>query len=98
MSVVPPLPLKPARRRRTRLWSKDPKRSAKVAGLIYTTDDQPGILRLRHSKSFRYVDADKKPIRDVENPTPNPLAGDPPSLGKSVDKSVGKWTLAGDRL
>ncbi|MDQ1087045.1 MULTISPECIES: DNA topoisomerase IB [unclassified Siphonobacter] len=66
MSVVPPLPLKPARRRRTRLWSKDPKRSAKVAGLIYTTDDQPGILRLRHSKSFRYVDADKKPIRDVE--------------------------------
>lgn len=66
MSAVALPASKATRRRRTRLWSKDPKRSAKVAGLVYTTDDQPGIYRLRHNKSFRYVDADKKPIRDLD--------------------------------
>jgi DNA topoisomerase-1 len=42
----------------------DPASSAKSAGLRYVTDAKPGIRRLRHGKSFRYVDADNCPIRD----------------------------------
>jgi DNA topoisomerase-1 len=31
--------------------------AATAAGLVYTSDRQPGIKRLRHGKRFRYVDA-----------------------------------------
>jgi DNA topoisomerase-1 len=42
----------------------DPAQSAKSAGLRYVTDTKPGIRRLRRGKSFRYVDAESRPIRD----------------------------------
>lgn len=40
--------------------------SAKSAGLRYVTDAKPGIRRLRHGKSFRYVDAEGHTIHDAK--------------------------------
>jgi DNA topoisomerase-1 len=45
---------------------EDPADSAKSAGLRYVTDATPGIRRLRCGKSFRYVDAARRPVRDRE--------------------------------
>ena len=42
----------------------DPEDSARAAGLRYTTDTVPGIQRIRHGSSFRYVGPDKKVIRN----------------------------------
>lgn len=44
----------------------DPKQSAKAAGLRYVSDRKPGIHRLPSGKSFRYVGADGKAVRDKE--------------------------------
>jgi DNA topoisomerase-1 len=44
----------------------DPVQSAKEAGLRYVTDAQPGILRKRSGKGFRYVGPDGKTVRDKE--------------------------------
>ena len=41
----------------------DPVESAKMAGLRYITDEEPGIRRKRAGKHFRYVDVDGKPMR-----------------------------------
>lgn len=35
---------------------------ARAAGLVYVSDRQPGIRRLRRGKAFRYVDADGRPV------------------------------------
>src|SRR5690349_5319767 len=43
----------------------DPVRSARAAGLRYVTDDTPGISRIRSGKSFRYVNAHRKPVKDA---------------------------------
>ena len=40
------------------------KEEAQVAGLRYTSDDQPGIRRLRRGKSFAYLAADGSKVRD----------------------------------
>lgn len=37
---------------------------AKAAGLIYVTDAQPGIVRKRSGKGFRFIDPQGKPLRD----------------------------------
>ncbi|MDQ6781636.1 MAG: DNA topoisomerase IB, partial [Candidatus Eremiobacteraeota bacterium] len=42
----------------------DPVESAKAAGLRYISDDRPGITRVKHGRSFRYIDPDGKPVRD----------------------------------
>jgi len=47
---------------------------AKIAGapptrrvrLRYCSDTEPGIRRIRHGRSFRYVDAQGRPVRDAE--------------------------------
>jgi DNA topoisomerase-1 len=46
--------------------AKDPLRSARSAGLVYTSDEQPGITRVKRGKSFAYVDAQKRAIRNPE--------------------------------
>jgi DNA topoisomerase I len=38
---------------------------ARDAGLRYVDDRLPGIRRLRRGRSFAYVRADGKPVRDV---------------------------------
>lgn len=38
--------------------------AAKAAGLRYTTDAIPGIRRVKHRRSFAYVAADGKPVRN----------------------------------
>ena len=38
--------------------------TAQLAGLRYTSDDQPGIRRLRKGRGFRYVDRDGVAVRD----------------------------------
>ena len=42
----------------------DPVVSAKLAGLRYVSDTQPGIRRKRAGKHFSYIGVDGKPIRD----------------------------------
>lgn len=43
---------------------KNPEESAKLAKLRYVSDEAPGIKRKRSGKSFSYVDADGKTVRD----------------------------------
>jgi DNA topoisomerase I len=38
--------------------------AAREAGLVYSTDDEPGIRRRRRGKSFEYIGPDGKQIRD----------------------------------
>ena len=40
--------------------------SARSAGLVYTSDDRPGIRRVGKGKHARYVDPWNKPVRDDE--------------------------------
>jgi DNA topoisomerase-1 len=42
--------------------AKDPLISAREAGLVYTTDDKPGIRRAGKAPSFRYLGANAKPV------------------------------------
>ena len=42
----------------------DPKDAAEAAGLLYVTDDKPGITRRKVGDGFRFVGPDGKPIRD----------------------------------
>lgn len=44
----------------------DPVESAKMAGLRYVYDDQPGIARLKRGKSFRYVSSDGTVVREAK--------------------------------
>jgi DNA topoisomerase-1 len=44
--------------------TKDPLAAAEQAGLEYTSDRTPGIQRLKHRDSFRYVDAAGQPVTD----------------------------------
>jgi DNA topoisomerase-1 len=44
----------------------DPVEAAEVAGLVYTSDEGPGIRRRRAGKGFTYVGPDGKTIRDEE--------------------------------
>jgi len=61
----------PSPRRRSRRAAKletllDPVESAKAARLRYVTDSKPGITRKRHGRSFTYLDAEGKTIRDKD--------------------------------
>ena len=40
--------------------------AAKEAGLRYVSDQKPGLSRVKRGKSFGYVDAAKKPVKDEE--------------------------------
>ncbi|HEU4939109.1 MAG TPA: hypothetical protein VFT39_21825 [Vicinamibacterales bacterium] len=51
--------------RKRRTAQIDPRESAIAAGLHYTTDSRPGIKRLRHGSSFRYVNPNGRTIRDA---------------------------------
>jgi DNA topoisomerase-1 len=42
----------------------DPVESARVAGLTYVTEGRPGLARKRARKSFIYIDADGRRVRD----------------------------------
>ncbi|MDQ4420439.1 DNA topoisomerase IB [Sphingobium sp. DEHP117] len=42
----------------------DPQEAAENAGLVYVTDDGPGITRHKHGARFRYRDAKGKPVAD----------------------------------
>src|SRR3954469_15436293 len=46
----------------------DPLASAKAAGLVYTSDDKPGIRRVGKGKRARYVDVRNRPVRAGELP------------------------------
>ena len=46
--------------------AKDPLASARAAGLVYTADDRPGIRRTKRGRSFVYVDASKRTVRNAE--------------------------------
>ena len=44
----------------------EPVASARSAGLVYTTDDKPGIRRVKRGKSFAFVDARNRPVKNPE--------------------------------
>src|SRR5262249_6433132 len=44
----------------------DPVEAAKAAGLRYVRDDEPGIRRAAHGRSFRYVGPDGEEVVDEE--------------------------------
>lgn len=46
---------------------QDPIHAAKAAGLRYICDDTPGITRRRAGKSFKYIDAEGRLVRDKES-------------------------------
>lgn len=46
-------------------FPKDPGLSAKVAGLRYVTDSEPGIRRLSNKQKVRYLGSDGKQLRDA---------------------------------
>jgi DNA topoisomerase-1 len=45
--------------------SGDPVAAASAVELVHAGDDMPGLRRVRHGKSFRYLDAQGKPVRDA---------------------------------
>ncbi len=45
---------------------RDPKVTAKAAGLRYVADSVPGYTRKRSGKGFGFYDADGKPVKDKE--------------------------------
>jgi DNA topoisomerase-1 len=44
----------------------DPVTTAKSVGLRYVSDSMPGIRRRRVGKTFRFIDAEGKPVRDAQ--------------------------------
>jgi DNA topoisomerase-1 len=42
----------------------DPLESAREAGLLYVSDDRPGIRRRRADQGFRYLRPDGSPVQD----------------------------------
>jgi DNA topoisomerase I len=42
----------------------EPAKAARLAGLRYVTDQQPGITRIRSGSSFRYLLPSEKPLKD----------------------------------
>jgi DNA topoisomerase IB len=54
-----------ARRNPAPAPSTDAARSARDGGLVYVSDDAPGLRRLRAGRGFRYVDADGHAVRDA---------------------------------
>ena len=47
--------------------TKNPLASARKAGLVYTTDDKPGICRRGKGPAFRYFDVHGKPLKSKEH-------------------------------
>ena len=45
---------------------RDPQMAARVAGLTYVNDEEPGIRRKRSGRGFRYLDARGETVRDRE--------------------------------
>src|ERR1700749_4485102 len=45
---------------------RDPKITAKAAGLRYVADSTPGYTRKKSGKGFGFYDADDKPVKDKE--------------------------------
>jgi DNA topoisomerase-1 len=43
--------------------AKDPLASARAAGLRYTSDEKPGIRRVKRGRAFAYVDSRGKPVK-----------------------------------
>ena len=63
----------------------DPEESARAAGLRYTTDTVPGIQRIRHGSSFRYIGPDKKVVRNSARSSAHQVAGDPAGVDRRLD-------------
>jgi len=77
MTAVAERPAAPVRRKKTQPAArprlellaeaaKDPVAAAKIAGLRYVSDADPGIRRKRAGRSFSYTGLDGRPIRDRE--------------------------------
>ena len=53
----------PMRQKLTLAAKSDPLASARAAGLRHTTDDKPGLRRIKRGRAFRYVDARGRPVK-----------------------------------
>jgi DNA topoisomerase-1 len=63
--ALAPLPAKARRRPRRRRIALDAGVAADAAQLRYVSDARPGLQRIRHRRSFRYVSADGEPVYDL---------------------------------
>lgn len=66
MPEKPSSPRQPSRRAAKLETLLDPVEAARAARLRYITDSRPGITRRRRGKSFTYLDADGKTVRDKD--------------------------------
>jgi DNA topoisomerase I len=64
LALAPSVP-KSRRRPRLRRIALDPGEAADAAQLRYVSDARPGIQRIRHVRSFRYVGVDGQSVRDL---------------------------------
>ncbi|HRH58988.1 MAG TPA: DNA topoisomerase IB, partial [Chitinophagaceae bacterium] len=53
------------RRRKIQLLNSNPAEAAKAVNLVYVSDTQPGISRIKKGKSFLYVAGDK-PVKEKD--------------------------------
>jgi DNA topoisomerase IB len=70
--------------------------AAQEAGLVYTTDVEPGLRRVRKGKGFIYLEPDGKPgprPRDAES---HPIAHHPSRVGSRVDHKPSARSLRAD--
>jgi DNA topoisomerase-1 len=54
-----------AANRRIAVSAPDPAEAAQEAGLVYTSDEEPGIRRIRKGKGFQYAGPDGKKVTDA---------------------------------
>jgi DNA topoisomerase I len=64
LALVPSVP-KSRRRPRLRRIALDAGEAADAAQLRYVSDSRPGVQRIRHGRSFRYLGTDGQPVRDL---------------------------------
>ena len=60
-----PAAVKSRRRPRLRRIALDPGEAADAAQLRYVSDARPGIVRVRHGRSFRYIGIDGEAVDDL---------------------------------
>jgi DNA topoisomerase I len=65
LALVPSAPRSRRRGPRLRRIALDPGEAAGAAQLRYVSDARPGLQRIRHRRSFRYIGTDGEPVSDL---------------------------------
>ncbi len=82
-------------RKMLKVISNDPVKTAEAVNLVYVTDAQPGIVRVRRGKKFYYVKGKEK-LTDPKSIQRIQESRHSPCLGKRMDLYTSKWSFAGN--